>query len=293
MSEVNQANQIFIEDWPVLRDLFTRDWPKYCLPYHLIQNFLDWHKIDPEHVNTDIQLFCLNGDWSDGTFFALDGNSIFFYSLNEDNERLISLLSLLPADREFLACSVYQRHLSVIPTIVPRFSNWEQKFTLMTFFHRLPKEKALAMEIDIPEGISVKPMSSDDHIATVDSVYPHRTENVTAQGFKRLLKFNLNLGAFDAEENLLAWCFRYQTGTLSALQVLHGGQMRQGLGSLIVKSMAKKLAEEGFDTLACVTEGNIPSMKLFEKLGFEIIDKVYWVGFGNRDIEGTIGHIGN
>lgn len=71
MSEEHKATKIPLEKWPELRDLFKKDWPKNILPYHLIQNYLDWHIKDPEFVVKNIEINCLNGDWSDGSFYAL------------------------------------------------------------------------------------------------------------------------------------------------------------------------------------------------------------------------------
>lgn len=71
MSSLPQANRIPINEWPELRDLFKKDWPNNALPYHLIENFLEWRKKDSEYVDKNIEINCLNGDWTDGTFYAL------------------------------------------------------------------------------------------------------------------------------------------------------------------------------------------------------------------------------
>lgn len=63
---------------------------------------------------------------------------------------------------------------------------------------------------------------------------------------------------------------------LGALQV-DENQKRKGLGSLVCKAMAKKLSDIDADAFACVNKKNIPSMKMFEKLGFHHIDDVYWI----------------
>lgn len=60
-----------MSNWPELRDLYQTDWPKHILAYHLLQNYIDWHVKDSKFVDENIQISCLNGDWNDGTFFAL------------------------------------------------------------------------------------------------------------------------------------------------------------------------------------------------------------------------------
>ncbi|XP_063697440.1 uncharacterized protein LOC134828395 [Culicoides brevitarsis] len=279
-----KITKIPLSDWPSLRDLFKSDWPRNILPYHLVQNYLDWHQKDPDFVEKNIEICCLDGDWSDGTFYALDENSVFFYTLNEDLSKLVNLLSLLPRNNDYLGACVYARHFPVVEKLVSLIPEWEHKFSTKTFLHHIPRERGAAYDLEIPEGITIKPMHSDEHAATVDSVYPFRTEGKTVHHFKKLMKFNTNLGAFDAEDKLVAWCLVYQSGVLNALQVLDDGRKRRGLGSLMVKAMAKTMAEQGYDTFGCIVDGNVPSFNLFKKLGFDNIGEVYWTGFGSKNV---------
>jgi len=64
-------------------------------------------------------------------------------------------------------------------------------------------------------------------------------------------------------------------GSLGLLQVLESHK-RLGLGSLLVKSMAKKISAAGDQVLAPVVTKNTPSRSMFEKLGFRAIDNTYW-----------------
>lgn len=52
---------------------------------------------------------------------------------------------------------------------------------------------------------------------------------------------------------------------------------RQGLGSTICRVMAKKLADLDMDSYACVNKNNVPSIKMFEKIGFRHVDDVHWI----------------
>lgn len=60
-----------ISDWPRLQNLYRQDWPKYIVPYCLIQNYISWHAKDEEYVDKNVKLVCLDDDWSDGTFLLL------------------------------------------------------------------------------------------------------------------------------------------------------------------------------------------------------------------------------
>lgn len=74
-------------------------------------------------------------------------------------------------------------------------------------------------------------------------------------------------------------CFvinRLQAGPVGALQVdnnYHG----KGFGTLVCKAVTKKIGELDQDVCACLVSSNKTSRRIFEKIGFNIVDKVYWL----------------
>lgn len=102
----------------------------------------------------------------------------------------------------------------------------------------------------------------------ITTSYKHRTQ-INDQVLLRLQRFNFCYGIFDDEERLLAWCLRYQSGLLKALQT-HDFARQRGLALILVKVMAKEIAISGEDCLAGIIPDNIASVKLFKKLGFEV-----------------------
>lgn len=64
-------------------------------------------------------------------------------------------------------------------------------------------------------------------------------------------------------------------GSLSNLHVL-SSHRRMGLGSLAVRFMANEIKLKGSEVLATVVPENEGSQKMFEKLGFNNINKLYW-----------------
>jgi hypothetical protein len=87
--EENLLCQISSDKWPELRDKFLINWPTNILGYYTIDNFIRWIQKQPDVKH--LQLYCLNGDWSDGTFVAIVSDfkrKIFI------NHKLISLIIL-------------------------------------------------------------------------------------------------------------------------------------------------------------------------------------------------------
>lgn len=61
----------------------------------------------------------------------------------------------------------------------------------------------------------------------------------------------------------------------------------KGYGSLVVKALAKKMAEMGRDMYSAVNEENMPSKTLFSRLGAKSIGYVYCIATENAWTAGS------
>lgn len=66
-------------DWHILRNMYEKSGEEYYLTYAVIDNFIQLFEQDQnvKHVN----LFCLNGDYSDGTFVMIVSIKIFHLNI--------------------------------------------------------------------------------------------------------------------------------------------------------------------------------------------------------------------
>lgn len=114
-----------------------------------------------------------------------------------------------------------------------------------------------------------------DEAETVNDEWPNKC---VGSGFliRRLIEWNPNIAAYDENNELMGWCLRLQAGALGALQV-RKNHMRKGIGSLLVLSMCKILANSNLDAYAMVNAENFNNQRLFLKLGFKYIDEAYWL----------------
>lgn len=87
---------------------------------------------------------------------------------------------------------------------------------------------------------------------------------------------NPSLGAYNNQNELVAWCFQLPVGALGVLQTVDNYK-RKGLGSFLVKSMAQLLVAIDMDTFGFVVDENYSSRKMFEKIGFSVIDWAFWM----------------
>lgn len=150
----------------------------------------------------------------------------------------------------------------------------EKEYDSETVLYFLPRDKARNLTATPPPDFTLKPMVVDD-AATADAVWPNRHQG-SLFFLRRLISWNPNVGVYNSDGDLVAWCFRLQAGPLGALQV-DEKYKRRGLGTLVAKAMAVKLAEMDQDTFALVNIANQPSRTMFEKVGFEVKDYCYWL----------------
>lgn len=131
---------------------------------------------------------------------------------------------------------------------------------------------SLCLYFSLPEGMILHDMSEDD-VVFANSVWEHSDP---VSYLKRAANLNENVGLYQKDGTLVAWCFRLGGGRLGALQV-KDQYRRKGYGEFVCRSITRKIGEKGEDVFACVLKQNLPSIKMFEKIGFKIIDRTYWI----------------
>lgn len=138
----------------------------------------------------------------------------------------------------------------------------------------LSMDDSLAFELSIPENFHIGELK-EEHVEKINSLWPHRFEG--SESFILFtIKYHLNVGLFDDKDNLVAWCLRYCNGALAILQT-DSKYSRRGFGSLIVKYLSKKIADEcKCDNIATIVHENEKSINLFSKLGFRKLGSHTW-----------------
>jgi RimJ/RimL family protein N-acetyltransferase len=148
-------------------------------------------------------------------------------------------------------------------------------FDTGTLMRYMSKEQALKMNVNIPKNYKIGNLS-EQWLEKINSVWPHRGDEST-EYLGYLMKHNVSVGIFDENGELAAWCLQNDTQSLAALQT-DENHSRKGLAVAAVQLICKKIAEENdVDIHTNIVHTNIPSMKLFEKLGFENIQDNFWI----------------
>ncbi|XP_058177229.1 uncharacterized protein LOC131293167 [Anopheles ziemanni] len=245
---------ISTSDWKEWRDLYKTDWPQHEVSYNLIQNYIDWQEQGVDLK--EFMAFSLNGEWAkDGTYIVIDRNEMFIYTLDTSLESLRRALLLLDWTRSYMInMGLYK---SLVIEIYQLF-NLETLFDKHTCMYYLPHEDARNLVVQVPDGFKFGSLKFDDAIF-INAEWPHKYPG-SELFIERLITRNLNLGLFDGDGKLMAWCMRVQNGAMGMLGV---AQTRRGYGSMMALGFARKLGELGLNAYASVIDTNEPSRKLF------------------------------
>lgn len=122
----------------------------------------------------------------------------------------------------------------------------------------------------VPHNLQVKSLS-ESHVELVNSLWAHRY-NESEKFISYTIKYHVNVGIFNENDELVAWCLRYDNGSLGMLQVIKS-ERGKGYGTLISKFMCKKIAEEfKSDVISEIVPGNLISENMFAEIGFKKTD---------------------
>jgi ribosomal protein S18 acetylase RimI-like enzyme len=140
-----------------------------------------------------------------------------------------------------------------------------------------PMEAALQLECEIPPNFEIRELTSD-HVGFINANWPHKYEQ-SELFIDYSIKYHVSAGLFDNDNNLLAWCLRYDNGSLGVLQV-DEKHLRKGYGELVTRAILKKISESFHcDVISLVVYENEKSINLFKKLGFRALGGHTWFGF--------------
>ncbi|XP_017025658.1 uncharacterized protein [Drosophila kikkawai] len=262
-------------DWVKLRELYThRDTDP--LGYPCINNFIQWVEKDP---SLKVKFLSLNGDWQkDGTFILtwhrdVGLNHLYFNTLSENLDTITKALEVLkPLENEYIFFGFASRFKPVVEHIGKKFYT-KELFVVGTVWYKASKELVDTFTFEVPPGLTLGNLSVKD-AETINEIWPHRAPG-SVHFVRNLIQLNVNTGAYDENGKLVAWCLRLPIGSLGLLQVLDSHK-RMGLGQLMVKSLSKKISALGDQVLSPVVHKNTASRNMFEKIGFQAIDTVYW-----------------
>ncbi|KAH8249771.1 hypothetical protein KR032_012220 [Drosophila birchii] len=263
------------DQWPALRDLFAGD-RRNLTGFDLIEYFVN---NQPESSEESIKIYTTDKDW------ITHGNYMLIHTLVSKKFVYLDTVRGSLADLKGLLCSLNLKGVHLICGYQERYKPLVEQYWQSlgrdprklehqgTIAYHLPSSEVQKWKEETSSSLNVGYLSAK-HASLVDQHWAYRSPD-SLPLIRGLLENNVSAGVFDSQGEPLAWCLRSPHGSLSHLHVL-AAHRRQGLGSLAVRFMAKEIVATGSEALATVVFENENSRRMFEKLGFKPINKIYW-----------------
>ncbi|XP_037044530.1 uncharacterized protein LOC119080340 [Bradysia coprophila] len=274
----NQVVEIDCEKWIDLRALYLPESTETILGLSTLNNFIKWN--DKESPIPNLTIYSLNGDWSDGTFVLIDRYHIYCDTLNKSTERLKLLLDLMDYSKGIIVMHVRSKCYPAISDIFTQ-RKFDLEFDHPNCLYYLPKEEAIVLDVQLPEGFDSRPLSQSD-VVKANAAWEFRHPGSLFY-LQRLARLNISYGIFDKENNeMISSGFQTQTGPLGTIYT-NPKYRNRGFGTFVAKIIFKKIGESGQGVIACVKEMNVASRAIFEKIGCQVIDRVHWISLAKCD----------
>ncbi|KAJ8679905.1 hypothetical protein QAD02_015692 [Eretmocerus hayati] len=285
---MDSAQSLPVEDLPLLRDSFRRDWPTYAYYYNWAINAIKWRERDPKSAWS---IHCPGGKYDAGAFIAtaLNGQyivTVFAFEESKDKLRkMITDSNVIDWTRNVIFGFVHQSFTDVLESAIEEVKVFKNillspimKDTTINYFKS--RDECLKFEYQVPDNCYLRPLDVS-HIPLVNSIWPHRNrENpeLSEKYLETFVRLNRSVGLFLKDDNsLVSWILHADTGSLGQLQTVEGHK-RKGYGRIVIQALVRELAEkESLDSTLFIVKNNAASHKLFNSLGYRPLKEVNWI----------------
>lgn len=203
--------------------------------------------------------------------------AIFPYSLDRKYEKICDGLlrtNRIDPEKKLILVNILDRYMDVIMETLGKMKR-KVELNFENNFYTMDIEKAKLLPTELPPGTYLKRLDKQ-HAAQMNRVWPHRFEN-SDKAVAKWLSINVGYGLFLKENDVLvSWVMQGYLGHINLLQT-EKEYMGRGYGKVMVRVMAKNLAERGYVPVATVLTKNIASNALFRKQGFETETKTFFM----------------
>ncbi|XP_016977635.1 uncharacterized protein LOC108043436 [Drosophila rhopaloa] len=276
MATVKQLTRITdIDDLKDLKQLYLKDWPKNCVGFFWLDNYLRWLHQNPSlnHLN----FYTLDNDWkSDGLFILVHRYQLFFSNLSKQKSELKVALKFLDWSGGFKVSAIHETHHNIYKELVSEL-NLRMDREMATIMYSLTCQEAKKLVVNCPDGYYLDKVRLE-HADLINDLWSARHPG-SLKLIQMLITHNTNVGLYEEKSGLLcAWCLRLQSGFLGALEVIQTHQ-RRGLGLVVAAAISKAIATDlQQDITALVNLNNDAACRVFQKLDFKLIrrEHYYW-----------------
>ncbi|KAL7041102.1 hypothetical protein ACKWTF_000641 [Chironomus riparius] len=213
------------------------------------------------------------------TIFGITGDenhTVWYFTFDDSLNEIRKCLeetNLIKWQRKFCFVTVHAEQIQPILDYAAR--NGLNIDNEENFYFYLPIEAALNFKIAIPDEVNLVQLKPNDS-QLCNQLWKYKNEN-SELWIKSLIQVHGGYAFRDKVTNeLLSFAIINDHLAIGVLVTIEKAQ-RKGYGEMIVKYLAKKLAEEDSVPHVYINKENVRGLKLFYKLGFIKIGDSNWI----------------
>ncbi|XP_011178654.1 uncharacterized protein LOC105209758 [Zeugodacus cucurbitae] len=278
-SDKEHMVSIPIEEWADLRDVYRQDWPKGAYSYCGLDTYIQLSRKDLDLCKREVRIRSVDNNWREHGIFILDDHTDYSHIIRVDTctSEHSSLFKLALTYMDLESCDeiIFRETIATTVRQYLQESGYPLKqdcYPRQLYY--LSKEDSLKLQIRENADYNIKPLTLAD-VEEVERFWLYKRKG-SSYIIRRNIKYNLTFGAYQRETGeLCAWVLLNELGCIGFLYVKENYR-RQGLAEHLVVHLCQALAKQDCDALAHIRDANVPSLKLFERLGFKAIEYNYW-----------------
>lgn len=265
------------DDIPKLLEILKKDWPLSLHVYSFIRNHLKWKKKNSSKV---LLVLCPGGDFSDGSVVCIAPmqvrvHIVVYCCVSQDCRRLGEALKYtkkLDWNQYLFFESLMQPHVTLVEDAL--MANSAEKLCDNFFDYKMWLPSCQHnIQFECPNDVKLVPLERR-HVQQIDSRWVHHQKG-SAEFLTDTIENNLGIGLCVGNE-LVCWALHTHYGGIGVLYT-EERHRNKGYAQLVVKTLCRRMLEEGVVPHVCIRNTNLQSKSLFDKLGFQVISMVWFV----------------
>ncbi|XP_054267110.1 uncharacterized protein LOC128989548 [Macrosteles quadrilineatus] len=273
--------EVGFNELPAILSNLKKDWPHSIHTYYFLLNFVNWTK---QHWNGEFNFYCPDVGSSTKSVMAVvkfkDGHTfVQYHCLDEVScksiHKAIKHTNVLHWDQLLIFEAIHERLVPGLQEIIQekglRVIKNDKCFQVW-----MPPTRVRSLNESLPPQITLCSLDGN-HTQQI-----HRYWGYSGPGTEVIVRDSLTLNGglglrIGKNHSYVGWSVEQHYGGIGMLYV-HPEYRRQGYAAALVKTMGKQAVLKGIDPFAIIEENNNMSRNLFEKLHFEHICTVHWIG---------------
>lgn len=165
--------------------------------------------------------------------------------------------------------------MPAIDIVVEKRQNLLKSFQVFANAYWMPIVEGLNVKVELPEGTAFRALNADDaDFCHKHWLYGHKS---SVNNVRSMILLNGGFALINQKSNeILSYGFINEHLACGVLTTPDQHQ-KKGYGTVVAKHLTVKIAQMGLNPTTYIDRTNLPSRKVFERLGYQSCGVISWV----------------